>query len=55
MNMGYKHDLIHLKEFVFWRLTFRISTTKLVNTTQCKWWSSCIGIRHTSNLFFILV
>jgi len=34
--MGYKHDLIHLKEFVFRRLTFRISMTKLDNTTHCK-------------------
>jgi len=34
--MDYKHDLIHVKKFVFWRLTFRISMKKLVNTTHCK-------------------
>jgi len=29
--------------------------TKPVNMTHCKWWNSCIGIRHTSYLFWIWV
>jgi len=48
MNMGYKPDLLHLKEFVFWSLTYSLSVTKPVNMTHCKWWNSCIGIWHTS-------
>jgi len=29
--------------------------TKPVNMTHCKWWSSCIVIRHTTYLFWIWV
>jgi len=28
---------------------------KPVNMTHCKWWNSCIGIRHTPYLFWIWV
>jgi len=47
LNMGYKHDLIHLKEFVFWHLTFSLSVTKPVNMTKQRmkfvyWYSTYI-------------
>jgi len=34
--MGYKHDFIYLKVFVFLHLTFSLSVTKPVNMTLCK-------------------
>jgi len=34
------------------RLTYNHSVTKPVNMTHCKWWNSCIVIRHTSYLFW---
>jgi len=37
------------------RLTYSHSVTKPVTMTHCKWWNSCIGIRHTSYLFWIWV
>jgi len=36
LNIGHKHDLIHLNDFVFWRLTFGLSVTKPVNTQVMK-------------------
>jgi len=36
-------------------LTYSFSDTKPDNMTHCKWWNSCIGIRHTSYLFWIWV
>jgi len=36
-------------------LTYNHSVTKPVNMTHCKWWNSCIIIRHTSYLFWIWV
>jgi len=37
------------------RLTYNRSVTKPVNIIDCKWWFSCICIRHTSYLSWILV
>jgi len=33
------------------RITYSHSVTKPVNMTHCKWWNSCIDIRHSSYLF----
>jgi len=37
------------------RLTHSHSVTKPVNMTHCKWWNSCLYIRHASYLFWIWV
>jgi len=37
------------------RLTYSNSVIKPVNMNHCKWWNSCIGIRQTSQLFWIRV
>jgi len=36
-------------------LDFQYIYVKIVNITHCKWWNSCIGFRHTINLFVMWV
>jgi hypothetical protein len=49
--MGYKHDLLQLKEIVVWCLSS--VTYNVWYMTHSKWWNLCIVLRNTSSLLWI--